>query len=234
MRPWVGLRNLVRRLKQVVLPAPFGPINAWIVPRSTWRFTPLTATKPANSLVRSSVARIVWLPIRRDNSPCPGPIYGGNGRIVQYRDGEIGAGIAQQLAGATKFGCRPARGLRSHHSRSRAASSIRRHSPSSFSVAFNRRAVSAVIFPDSGGGLAAPRGGFSSSTTGRTSGLEAGPDLRRNGGSSSAAGDAGGRDGSGTSTTRGNSGGSLRERSDGKRSISPPRPPSCRSRPMPG
>src|SRR5712692_7294135 len=114
MRPWVGLRNLVRRLKQVVLPAPFGPINAWIVPRSTWRFTPLTATKPANSLVRSSVARIVWLPIRRDNSPCPGPIYGGNGRIVQYRDREIGAGIAQQLAGATKFGCRPARGLRSH------------------------------------------------------------------------------------------------------------------------
>src|SRR5712692_2996450 len=114
MRPWVGLRNLVRRLKQVVLPAPFGPINAWIVPRSTWRFTPLTATKPANSLVRSSVARIVWLPIRRDNSPCPGPIYGGNGRIVQYRDREIGAGIAQQLAGATKFGCRPARGLRPH------------------------------------------------------------------------------------------------------------------------
>jgi hypothetical protein len=26
--PSVGVRNLVRRLKQVVLPAPFGPINA--------------------------------------------------------------------------------------------------------------------------------------------------------------------------------------------------------------
>ena len=28
IRPLVGLRNLVSRLKQVVLPAPFGPINA--------------------------------------------------------------------------------------------------------------------------------------------------------------------------------------------------------------
>src|SRR5687768_3397122 len=62
MRPLVGARNLVRRLKQVVLPAPFGPISAWIVPRATLRFTPFTATKPANSLVRSSVTRIAPLP----------------------------------------------------------------------------------------------------------------------------------------------------------------------------
>ena len=59
MRPRVGLRNLVSRLKQVVLPAPFGPIKAWMVPRLTRRLTPLTATKPANSLVRSSVSRII-------------------------------------------------------------------------------------------------------------------------------------------------------------------------------
>src|SRR6185503_8279880 len=61
MRPRVGCRNLVSRLKQVVLPAPFGPISAWIVPRATRRLTPFTATKPANSLVRSSVSRIVSL-----------------------------------------------------------------------------------------------------------------------------------------------------------------------------
>ena len=32
--PRVGGRNLVNRLKQVVLPAPLGPISAWIVPRA--------------------------------------------------------------------------------------------------------------------------------------------------------------------------------------------------------
>ena len=57
--PRVGGRNLVSRLKQVVLPAPFGPISAWIVPRSTSRSTPLTATKPANSLVRLRADRMI-------------------------------------------------------------------------------------------------------------------------------------------------------------------------------
>src|SRR3954451_19817231 len=50
--------NFVSRLKQVVLPAPFGPISAWMVPRATRRLTPFTATKPANSLVRFSVSRM--------------------------------------------------------------------------------------------------------------------------------------------------------------------------------
>src|SRR5215471_11422090 len=58
MLPRLGVMNLERRLKQVVLPAPFGPINAWIVPRATRRLTPLSATKPANSLLRLSVWRI--------------------------------------------------------------------------------------------------------------------------------------------------------------------------------
>src|SRR6478736_8131933 len=58
MRPRVGLMNFVSRLKQVVLPAPFGPISAWMVPRATRRLTPFTATKPANSLVRFSVSRM--------------------------------------------------------------------------------------------------------------------------------------------------------------------------------
>src|SRR4029079_3115575 len=58
MLPRVGCRNLVSRLKQVVLPAPLGPISAWMVPRSIRRLTPLTATKPAKSFVRSSVSRM--------------------------------------------------------------------------------------------------------------------------------------------------------------------------------
>src|SRR5712691_10808984 len=66
MRPRVGLRNFVSRLKQVVLPAPFGPISAWMVPRATRRPTPLTATNPANSLVRSSVSRMMSSLLKAD------------------------------------------------------------------------------------------------------------------------------------------------------------------------
>src|SRR3954468_10624808 len=58
MVPDVAGRKRVKRLKQVVFPAPFGPINAWMVPRSTLRFTPLTATKPRNSLLSPRVSRI--------------------------------------------------------------------------------------------------------------------------------------------------------------------------------
>src|SRR4051794_37380001 len=49
--PRVGVRNLVRRLKTVVLPAPFGPMRAWIEPSRMARFTSFTATKPLNSFV---------------------------------------------------------------------------------------------------------------------------------------------------------------------------------------
>src|SRR5215470_5676247 len=57
--PDVGVRKCVSKLKQVVLPAPLGPISAWIVPRRTRRSTPLTATNPLNSLVSCRVSRIV-------------------------------------------------------------------------------------------------------------------------------------------------------------------------------
>src|SRR5580692_894694 len=66
MRPRVGCRNLVSRLKHVVLPAPFGPISAWMVPRATRSATPFTAVNPANSLVRSSVSRIASVPADND------------------------------------------------------------------------------------------------------------------------------------------------------------------------
>src|SRR5579863_997634 len=57
MRPLVGDKNRVRRLKKVVLPAPLGPMSAWIVPRFTARLTFLTAMKPAKDFVSRS-ARI--------------------------------------------------------------------------------------------------------------------------------------------------------------------------------
>src|SRR5262245_14663719 len=56
MVPVVGSRNLVIRLKQVVLPAPLGPIRACMVPRRTLRLTFLTAVKPRKSLVNP----LVW------------------------------------------------------------------------------------------------------------------------------------------------------------------------------
>src|SRR5665213_3997970 len=57
MCPLVTGRNRVSRLKKVVLPAPFGPISAWMVPRLTSRLTFCTATKPAKLLVSASVRR---------------------------------------------------------------------------------------------------------------------------------------------------------------------------------
>ena len=42
----------------VVLPAPFGPISAWICPRRTCRSTLSTAVKPLNSLVSPRVSRM--------------------------------------------------------------------------------------------------------------------------------------------------------------------------------
>ena len=59
--PRVGVRKEVSKLKQVVLPAPFGPISAWMFPASTRKATPSTATKPPNSRVRPSVSRMVFV-----------------------------------------------------------------------------------------------------------------------------------------------------------------------------
>jgi hypothetical protein len=57
MCPSVGCRNLVRRLKHVVLPAPLGPISAGIVPFRTLRLTSRTAKNPENCLVSQRVSR---------------------------------------------------------------------------------------------------------------------------------------------------------------------------------
>src|SRR2546428_259202 len=48
--PASGRRSPVTRLKNVVLPAPFGPMIAAIWPRATPSVTPATAWKPSNAL----------------------------------------------------------------------------------------------------------------------------------------------------------------------------------------
>src|SRR5467141_1420580 len=45
------------QLKVVDLPAPFGPIKAWMVPRSTARLKSLTATRPPKRTVMFSTCR---------------------------------------------------------------------------------------------------------------------------------------------------------------------------------
>ena len=54
-RPEVGRMTPVRQLKNVLLPAPFGPMMARISPGITSKLTPLSAVRPPKRTVRSSV-----------------------------------------------------------------------------------------------------------------------------------------------------------------------------------
>src|SRR3990172_2227260 len=67
MTPCVGARNRVSRLKTVVLPAPFGPMSAWIAPRRRRSDTSFTARTPANSFDRCRVSSRTSLAM----SECP-------------------------------------------------------------------------------------------------------------------------------------------------------------------
>ena len=58
MRPEVGRSTPVRQLKNVLLPAPFGPMMARISPRCTSKLTLLSAVSPPKRTVRPSVRRI--------------------------------------------------------------------------------------------------------------------------------------------------------------------------------
>src|SRR4051812_29492165 len=58
MVPLLAGKKRVKRLKQVVLPAPLGPISAWMVPRVTRRSTRLTAMNPRNSFDSPRVSRM--------------------------------------------------------------------------------------------------------------------------------------------------------------------------------
>src|ERR1700736_1713741 len=55
MRPTVGRSTPVRQLKNVLLPAPFGPMMARISPRRISKSTLLSAVNPPKRIVRPSV-----------------------------------------------------------------------------------------------------------------------------------------------------------------------------------
>src|ERR1700676_2157024 len=69
--PAVGVVKPDKRLKNVVFPAPLGPMIAWIVPSSIARETSSTARKPANDFVRffvSTTAAVVGYSLGRGRS----------------------------------------------------------------------------------------------------------------------------------------------------------------------
>src|SRR5438105_4887805 len=94
MVPALAGKKRVSRLKQVVLPAPLGPISAWMVPRKTRRSTRLTATNPRNSLERPRVSRITSAASGTGATylqGCPACKYGSGGSV------RSGGGIASFL-----------------------------------------------------------------------------------------------------------------------------------------
>src|ERR1700676_605896 len=106
MAPDVGCRNLVSKLKNVVLPAPFGPIRPWISPRRTRKDTPSTATNPLNDLTKLCVSRITSCPNAIARCPlkshgpglCPGRMSSTvNLFKVQCREKSAFAGRAPRL-----------------------------------------------------------------------------------------------------------------------------------------
>ena len=56
-RPAVGRSTPVRQLKNVLLPAPLGPMMARISPRWTSKLTLLSAVRPPKRMVRPSRAQ---------------------------------------------------------------------------------------------------------------------------------------------------------------------------------
>src|SRR6478609_3138839 len=56
--PLLGLSKPQRRLKRVVLPAPFGPMSAVMAPRGTSRCSTSTAVMPPNRRCTASTTRI--------------------------------------------------------------------------------------------------------------------------------------------------------------------------------
>src|SRR5215470_9535652 len=58
MRPLVGRSTPVTQLKNVLLPAPLGPMMARTSPRGTDTLTPLTAVRPPKRMVSASVRRM--------------------------------------------------------------------------------------------------------------------------------------------------------------------------------
>src|SRR5262245_12193788 len=77
MRPDEGGMTPVRQLKNVDLPAPLGPMIARISPRRTAMETRLTAVRPPNCRVRSSVRSRMG----EASAPRPGPAGDAEGEV---------------------------------------------------------------------------------------------------------------------------------------------------------
>src|SRR5437763_2004543 len=73
--PEVGTSSPVTRLKNVVLPAPLGPMRPWIWPVATVRSTPSRAASPPNRLVSLRTSSRGTLPAPSEPEPerAPGP-----------------------------------------------------------------------------------------------------------------------------------------------------------------
>ena len=57
MAPSVGATRPEMALKNVVLPAPFGPMTLTISPSSMWKFNPDRASSPPKVIFRSLISR---------------------------------------------------------------------------------------------------------------------------------------------------------------------------------
>src|SRR5262245_50242214 len=82
IRPLVGRSTPVRQLKNVLLPAPFGPMMARISPGRTSKLTALSAVKPPKRTVRASVRMI-------GSSAPPRSIAGSAATAAPARLGEL-------------------------------------------------------------------------------------------------------------------------------------------------
>src|SRR5262245_39557772 len=69
MRPEVGRTTPVRQLKNVLLPAPFGPMMARISPFPTSKLTRLSAVRPPKRTVKSSVRSTGVVAVPRSGLP---------------------------------------------------------------------------------------------------------------------------------------------------------------------
>ena len=116
--PSLGLSKPVSRLKNVVFPAPFGPMSAVIAPRWTSRCSTWTATRPPKRRVTPSATRIgsgFGTPGRasRPTSPAapvwppPDPEGTGSGPSAETDRAASSAGIERQLLLVAEQALRP-------------------------------------------------------------------------------------------------------------------------------
>src|SRR5262245_2838824 len=99
-RPVSGRSNPVSRLKNVVLPAPLGPISAVIAPRCTSTWSTLTATRPPKWRVTPSATTI------GSGFPTPG-LCSTSANSPFVAEPGLSTGIERQLPSVAENALRP-------------------------------------------------------------------------------------------------------------------------------